>query len=70
MMINKITTSVDYNEWLERLDTQLNDPANQNSIKGPKVVKPIIRELYYKTLGTSVINICSKFAFISSEGTF
>ena len=26
--------------WLERLDTQLNEPANQNLMKVPKVVKP------------------------------
>ena len=34
MMIHKITPSVDYNLWLKRLVTQL----NQNSIKVPKVV--------------------------------
>ena len=33
---------------LERLDTQLNKPTNQNSLE--------IRKRYYKTLGTSVIN--------------
>ena len=40
MLINKIIPSVDYNQWLERLDTQLNEPTNQNSKKFPKVVKP------------------------------
>ena len=29
---------VDYNKWLKRLDTQLNEPTNQNSLKVAKVV--------------------------------
>ena len=33
MMIHKIAPSVDYNWWLKRLDTQLNEPPNQNLIK-------------------------------------
>ena len=37
MMIHKIIPSVDYNEWSKRLDTQLNETANQNSTK---VVEP------------------------------
>ena len=41
MMIHRITPSVDYNKWLKRMDTQLNEPTNKNSIKVPKVVKPI-----------------------------
>ena len=49
MMTNKITHSVDYNYWLKRLVTQLNETANQNSSKVPK-------ERYYETLGTSVKN--------------
>ena len=28
---------VDFNEWLKRLDTQLNEPTNQNSRNVPKV---------------------------------
>ena len=40
MMIHKITPYIDYNYWLKRLDTQLNGPLNQNSIKVPKVVMP------------------------------
>ena len=32
--------SVDLNYWLNRLDTQLNKPTHQNSIKVSKVVKP------------------------------
>ena len=30
LMSHKIIPSVDYNYWLKRLDTQLNEPANQN----------------------------------------
>ena len=37
----QITPSIDYNFWLIRLDTQLNETTNQNSIKVPKVVKPL-----------------------------
>ena len=40
MMIHKSTPFVDYNWWLKCLDTQLNEPTNQNAIKAPKVVKP------------------------------
>ena len=39
MNTHKIASSVDYNLCLKRLDTQLNGPTNQNSIKVPKVVK-------------------------------
>ena len=38
--INDDTPSVDYYKWLKSLDTQLNGPTNQNSLKFPKVVKP------------------------------
>ena len=31
--------SVDYDQWLKRWTTQLNEPAYKNSIKVPKVVK-------------------------------
>ena len=31
-------SSVDYNYWFKRLDTHLNEPTNQNSIKATKVV--------------------------------
>ena len=34
--IHKIIPSVDYNLWLKRLNTELNKPTNQNSIKLPK----------------------------------
>ena len=32
--------SVHYNYWLKRLDTQLNKPTNENSLKVPKVDNP------------------------------
>ena len=48
-------SSVDYNKWLKRLDIQLNEPTNQNSIEVPKLSSRV-RKYYYKTLGTSVIN--------------
>ena len=53
-IMHKITPSVDYNKWLKRLDTQPNEPTN--SIKIPKVVRPQISKLHYKTLGTNVTN--------------
>ena len=40
---------------LNCLDTELNDPPNQNSLKVAKVVKHT-DILYYKTFGTNVIN--------------
>ena len=53
MMIHKITTSVDYNKWLKRLDTQLNQPTNQNSIKVPKVVKQTNKKTLLYDFGDS-----------------
>ena len=44
MMTHKITPSVDYNLWLKRLDTQLNEPTNKDSIKVPKVINPTNKE--------------------------
>ena len=38
MYITNVIPSVDYEYWLKRLDTKLNEPSNQNSIKVPKVV--------------------------------
>ena len=38
---NNDTSSVDYNWWLKRLNNQLNEPTNQNSIKVSKIVKPM-----------------------------
>ena len=40
MMILKITPSVDYNKWLKRLDTQLNEANIQKFNSIPKVVEP------------------------------
>ncbi len=57
MMIHKITPSVENNYGLKRLDTQLNEPTNQNSIKVPKVVKPTNKKILLETLGTSVVII-------------
>ena len=48
--------SVDYNLWIKRLDTQLNEQTNQNSTKVHMIVKPTNKKSYCKTLGTSVIN--------------
>ena len=44
MMIHKITPYVDYNLWLKRLDTQLNESADQNSLKVLKVAKQTKKE--------------------------
>ena len=40
MMIYRINPSVEYNDWLKSLDTQINESTNQNSLKVPKVVNP------------------------------
>ena len=53
MLINKITTFVDYSKRLKPLDTPLNEPTNQNSIK---VSKKRISKRYHKFFKTSVIN--------------
>ena len=39
MYFPKVAYSENFNLRLTRLDTQLNAPTNQNSIKVPKVVK-------------------------------
>ena len=46
-----ITSPVVYNKWLNRLDTQLNEPNNQNLIKVPKVVKSTNKETFLKLWG-------------------
>ena len=51
-----ITSSVDYNLRLKRLDTQLNEATNQNSRKVPKVIKLTNKNMLLKSLWTSVIN--------------
>ena len=48
-------TSVDYDQWLKRWDTQLTEPTNQN-LKSPKMLSQQIIKRNYKTLGTSAIN--------------
>ena len=62
MLIHKITPFVGYTQLLKRLDTQFNEPINQNSIKVPKVVKPKAYTLFLllassKTLGAR-LNPC------------
>ena len=39
MMIHKITPYLDYNQWLKRMDTQLNQPPNKIQLKSPKLKK-------------------------------
>ena len=39
MRTYNISHTVDYNYWLKRLDTQINEPANQNSIRVTNVVE-------------------------------
>ncbi len=43
--------SVVYNKWLNRLDNQLNEPTNQNSIKVPTVVKPTNKKMILQNFG-------------------
>ena len=48
MIIHKIIPSLDYNKKLKRLDTQLNEATNQNSIsKSPMLLAKRISKLYY-----------------------
>ena len=47
MMINKFKSLLDNNYWLKLLDPQLNEPTNQNSIKVPKVVKPMNKKTLF-----------------------
>ena len=39
---------LDYNKWLKRLDIQLNEITNQNSIKVPKAIKPTNKNIIIK----------------------
>ena len=50
MIIHKIAASVDYNQGLKRLDTQLNEPTNQSN-KFPKVVKQTKKKTLLKNFG-------------------
>ncbi len=45
MMILTIIPSIDYNKWLKRLDSKLNEQSNKNSFKVPKVVEPTSKKL-------------------------
>ena len=58
MMIHEIPSTLGYNYWLKRLDsdTRLNESTNQNSLKVLKVVKPTNKKTLLRTFGTSVIN--------------
>ena len=47
MILHKITPSVEYHLWLKRLDTQLNKPTNQNTLKGPKIDKQTIKKMFF-----------------------
>ena len=66
MMIHKITPSVDYNQWLKRLYTQLIEPTDKISIV-LKVVKPMnkktkisIPKNYIKRIIISYKNLLQK----------
>ena len=54
MIIHKNTPSVDKNYWLKRLNTQLNEPTNQNSLTVPK---EIIKILFCDLKEPCVLNI-------------
>ena len=54
MMIQKITSFVDFNQWLKRLDTQPNELINQIQLKSPNLSTN--KKSEFKTLGTSIIN--------------
>ena len=53
MLIHKITPSVYYNEWLKRLNIQLNKQTNQNSLKVPKVFIPTNKKKLLYNFGDS-----------------
>ena len=48
MMIYKITPTVDLDMWFKHLDTQ---PTHQNSIKVPKVFKPMKKKTLIQNFG-------------------
>ena len=51
MMIHKITPSEDCNQWLKKLDTQLNEQTNRISTKISKVVKPMNKKTLLLNFG-------------------
>ena len=59
IMADDYTQNVDYNWWLIRLDTQLNEPTNQSLVKVPKVVDPTNKKwvTYFDTkINTPIFN--------------
>ena len=55
-MIYKITITVEYNCWLDRSDTQLNNQTNQNQLKSRKLLRQRVNKRYHDTFGTKIIN--------------
>ena len=51
MMIHKINFSVDYNYWLKRWNTQINELTNQISLKVSTVVKITNKKTLFKNFG-------------------
>ncbi len=51
MMIHNNPSSVDCNYWVNRLDNQLNEQTNQNSLKVTKVVKPTNKKMLLENFG-------------------
>ena len=45
MMMHKISPAVFYNQELKRLNTQLNNPTNQISLKSPKLLSQQIKNV-------------------------
>ena len=45
IIVHKITSTVDDNQWWERLDAQLIESTNQNSLKVLIVVEPTNKKL-------------------------
>ena len=63
MIINKSIPFVDYNYWLNRLDTQSFELSNSNLVKVPKVFEQANNIRDYKTLGTSYITALCPLSF-------
>ena len=51
MKIHKITPSVDYNQWLKSLDSQVNKLTNPNEIAVPQVVEPTNKKTLLQNFG-------------------
>ena len=66
MNLHKITPSVENKMWLKWLDTQLNGPTKiKIQLKSPTLLSQQIRNHYYKTLETRVINNVCKLNLIN-----